>query len=137
MEIGDVEPQEELTLLLGIEQYLRADPKNRTERKLYAMDRLVAYFGEDSPLDKISVADIKGYRRQRLSEGVCNGTVNIEVSALSGVFTEQLERGTLELNPCSMVPCLPETQRDTYISWDDFQSILGVADWLRPILIVL
>jgi integrase len=136
-EISVAEPQQELTLLRGIEEYLKADPKNRTQRKLYAIDRLVECLGEDSPLDKISVAKIKSYRRERLSNGVSNGTINIEVSALSGIFTEQLERGTLEINPCSMVPRLPEPQRDTYISWDDFQSILQVADWLQPILVVL
>jgi len=137
VEIREADPQEELTLVRGIEEYLRADPKNRTERKLFAIDRLVEFFGEESPLDRITVARIKSYRLERLNVGVSNGTINIEVSALSGIFTEQLERGALEINPCSMVPRLPETQRDTYISWDDFQAILEVADWLEPILIVL
>jgi integrase len=85
-EIGDTEPQEELTLVRGIEEYIRADPKNRAARKL------------------------------------CAWTV---------------ERGTLEINPCSMVPRLPETQRDTYISWEQFLRILDVADRLRPIIILL
>jgi integrase len=136
-EIGEANPQEELTLVLAVEDYLRADSKNRAERKLYAIDRLVEHFGEDSPLDQVTVARIKGYRRERIAQGVSNGTINIEVSALSGIFTEQIERGNLEINPCSMVPRLPETQRDTYISWDDYQRILEVADWLRPILTVL
>lgn len=137
VEIEEPEPTEQLTLVRGIEEYLRADPKNRTERKLYAIDRLVEYFGEGYPLDTITVAKIKGYRRERLAQGVSNGTVNIEVSALSGIFTEQLERGTMEINPCSMVSRLPETQRDTYISWDDYQRIRNVSDWLNPILTVL
>jgi integrase len=68
---------------------------------------------------------------------VVNGTVNIEVSTLSGIFREQLERATLELNPCSMVPRLPEAQRDTYVSAQDFQRMLEVSGWLHPVVTML
>jgi integrase len=131
------DPKEELTLLDGIEDYLKAYEKNRRERKLFAVDHLVKYFGEDSPLAEITVSKIRRYRNHRLAEGVSNATVNIEVSTLSGIFREQLEQMTLELNPCSMVPRLPEMQRDTYVSWQDFQSMLEKADWLRPMMTLL
>jgi integrase len=136
-ELEAPDPQEALTLLLGIRDYLEADEKNRTERKVYAIDRLVEFFGEGTPLEKISVSQIKRYRRHRLSEGVSNGTVNIEISALSGIFREQLEKGALDSNPCSMVTPLPPTQRDTYISWTDFQEMRKVAGWLKPIVEIL
>jgi len=136
-ELGALDPQEELTLLLGIRHYLEADEKNRTERKVYAIDRLVEFFGEAIQLEKISVSQIKRYRKHRLSEGVSNGTVNIEISALSGIFREQLEKGALDSNPCLMVTPLPPTQRDTYISWTDFQEMRKVAGWLKPIVEIL
>ena len=136
-EIADQDPREELTLLQGFSDYLESDPRHRSERKIYAMDRLVEFFGEHSPLEKISVSGIKAYRRHRLAAGISNGTVNIEVSTLSGIFREQIERGNMEINPCSMVPRLPETQRDTYVSQDDFNAMLKVSDWLEPILTVL
>ena len=131
------DPREELTLLRGIKEYFESDERNRTQRKLFAIDRLVEFFGEHTPLDKISVSQIRRYRKQRLTNGLSNGTVNIEVSALSGIFREQLEQGSLEQNPCSMVPRLPETQRDTYIAWDDFLHMLAAADWLSPIVTIL
>jgi integrase len=136
-EIGQPPPRQEPTLVQCLEDYLEADPRNRTERKLFAMDRLVEFFGDHSILEDISVARIKAYRRHRLARGVSNGTVNIEVSTLSGIFREQIERGNLEINPCSMVQRLPETQRDTYISWNDFNAMLTVSGWLGPILTML
>jgi integrase len=36
-----------------------------------------------------------------------------------------------------MVSRLPETQRDVYISWDEFQKMLEVAGWLKPIMTML
>jgi integrase len=136
-ELDNPDPQQELTLLKTIKEYFQADERNRTQRKLYAIDRLVEYFGEGTPLEKITVSLVKKYRKHRTNAGVSNGTVNIEVSCLSGIFREQLEQGAMEMNPCSLVPRLPETQRDTYISWDDFQRMLGAADWLQPIITIL
>lgn len=135
MEDGD--PEQELTLLKAVREYVEADGRNRTRRKVHAIDRLIEFFGEHTPLTKITVSKIKRYRKHRLATGVSNGTVNIEVSALSGIFREQVEQETVDFNPCSMVAKLPEIQRDTYISWADFQRMLDVADWLKPILTVL
>jgi integrase len=136
-ELDNAEPQQELTLLKGVKEYLQADERNRTQRKLFAIDRLMEYFGETTPMDKLTVSQIRKYRKRRLNSGVSNGTVNIEVSALSGIFREQLEQVALDINPCSMVPRLPGSQRDTYISWSDFQRMLDVADWLHPMITML
>jgi len=69
--------------------------------------------------------------------GVSNATINIEVSVLSGFFRVELETRKLEFKPCSMLSRLPETQRDVYITWEQFQQMLGVSDWLTPIIIIL
>jgi len=36
-----------------------------------------------------------------------------------------------------MIKSLPEDQRDTYLSWADFNGLLEHADWLRDFLVVL
>lgn len=66
-----------------------------------------------------------------------NGTINIEISALSGIFREQLEMETIDSNPCSVIRRLPGNQRDSYISWDDSNRIMEVADWLHPIILIM
>jgi len=136
-ELSTQEPEKELTLFRGIKDYLDAAERNRTVRKVFAIDRLVEFFGEETPLEEISVLSVRKYRDHRLAQGITNATVNIEVSTLSGVFRVQLEKRTLEFNPCSMVSRLPETQRDVYISWDEFQQMLEVAGWLKPIITIL
>ncbi len=135
-ELATPEPTKELTLFQGINDYLNAAEKNRTERKVFSIDRLVEYFGEQIPLEDISVLSVRKYRDHRLDQGVSNATVNIEVSTLSGIIRVQLENRTLEFNPCSMVSRFPETQRDVYISWEEFQQMLEVAGWLKPIITI-
>jgi integrase len=136
-ELDTPEPGIELTLFQGIKDYLDAAERNRTERKVFAIDRIVEYLGESTSLEDISVLQIRKYRDHRLTQGVTNATVNIEVSTLSGIFRVQLEKRNLEFNPCSMVSRLPETQRDVYISWDEFQQMLEVAGWLKSIITIL
>jgi len=136
-ELATPEPEKELTLFQGIKDYLDATERNRTVRKVFAIDRIEEYFGESTPLKNITVLSVRKYRDHRLAQGVTNGTVNIEVSTLSGIFRVQVENRTLEFNPCSMVSRLPETQRDVYISWDEFQKMLEVAGWLKPIMTML
>lgn len=136
-ELATAEPEHELTLIRAIKDYVEVSEKNRTTRKVYAIDHLVEYFGEQTSLDGITVLQVRKYRDHRLADGVSNATVNIEVSALSGIFRVQLEKRTLEFNPCSMVSRLPETQRDEYVTWNQFQEMLGVSDWLGTILTIL
>ena len=60
--------------------------------------------------------------------------MNRETGVLSGIFRQQLEMERLETNPCSMVKRLPEKQRDTYLSWEDYRRLMEHAWWLRDIL---
>ena len=130
------EPEEVLTLEKAIKEYLQADEKHRRERNIFAVVRLLEHFGKDCPLANINVSRIKKYRLARL-EKVKNATVNREVAVLSGVFRVQLELEAVDYNPCRMVKSLPEEQRDTYLSWDDFNSLLEHADWLSDLLTLL
>jgi integrase len=132
-ELARPEPTEELTLIGAIKEYLRADPKHRVERNLCAINRLVEHFDEHYPLKDIRVADIRGYQRTR-SQKFENGTVNRELNVLSGIFRFQLEMERVEMNPCSMVHRLPENQRDSYLSWEDFNRVLEHSWWLHDII---
>jgi integrase len=130
------EPEEELTLEKATKDYLQADEKHRRERNIYAVVRLLEHLGKDSPLAEINVSKIKKYRQARL-EKVKNATVNREVAVLSGIFRVQLELETVDYNPCRMIRSLPEEQRDTYLSGDDFTRLLKNADWLGDLLTLL
>jgi integrase len=135
-ELARPEPTEELTLLKAVTEFLKADPRHRAERNLYAIDRLVEYFGEKVPLKDIKVPQLRVYRRVR-SEKVEHGTINREMSVLSAIFRVQMEKEALEFNPCMMVDRLPENQRDAYLSWEDFQGLLEHSWWIRDLLVML
>jgi integrase len=135
-EISRNEPQEELTLIRGIKEYLQADPKHGAERNVYAIDRLVEHFGENIALAEIKVPRIKAYRKAR-SEKVEHGTINREVGVLSGILRVQMEKEMLDSNPCMMISRLPENQRDSYLSWEDFNRLQEHSWWIRDILVVM
>lgn len=130
------EPEEELTLEKAMKDYLHADEKHRRERNIFATVRLLEYFGKDCPLADINVLRIKKYRLARL-EKVKNATVNREIAVLSGILRVQVELEAIDYNPCRMIKSLPEEQRDTYLSWKDFNALLDHADWMRDLLVLL
>jgi len=135
-ELAVPEPQREITLLMVIEDYLKADERYRTERNLYAIDRLVEHFGENFPVKELKVSHLRKYQRDR-QEVVENGTVNRELSALSGILRVQVELEAIDFNPCLMVKRLPENQRDSYLSWEDFNGLLEKSWWLHDLIVML
>jgi len=135
-ELARQELEEELTLIKATRDYLQADTKHRSERNLYAIDNIVGHFGEHYALKDIKVANVRDYQRAR-GQKVENGTVNREFGVLSGVFRLQLEWERIEMNPCAMVKRLPEKQRDSYLSWEDFSRLLDHSWWLQDILTMM
>ncbi|AFM24882.1 tyrosine-type recombinase/integrase [Desulfomonile tiedjei] len=135
-ELARPEPTEELTLIRATREYLKADPKHRSERNLYAIDRITEHFGEQYPLKDMKVAQIRKYQVARQKK-VENSTINREVSVLSGIMRNQVELGHLEFNPCLMARRLPANQRDSYLSWKDFNSLLKHSWWLHDVLVML
>jgi integrase len=129
-------PGAELTLMQAMAAYLEADPRHRSERNLSAIDRLVEHFTDNPRLKDIRVPQIREYRRARQAK-VENGTVNRELSVLSGVMRLHVELEILDFNPCTMIKRLPENQRDTYLSWEDFNRLLGHSWWIRDILVMM
>jgi integrase len=129
-------PGDEPTLIEATKQYLRADPRNRSERNLSAIDRLVGHFGENHRLKDIRVPQLRQYQRSR-QEKVENGTVNRELSVLSGIMRFQVELEALDFNSCTMIRRLPENQRDPYLSCEDFNRLLEHSWWIRDILVMM
>ena len=136
-ELARPEPEEELTLVIAVTEFFKADAKHRAERNLYAIDRLVEHFGEELPLKDIKVPQIREYQRAR-KQKVDNGTINREMKrAVFGNIPRPDGEEALEFNPCMMVDRLPENQRDAYLSWEDFQRLLQHSWWLHDILVML
>jgi integrase len=135
-ELSHPDPEEELTLIDAVKEYLRADSRHRSERNLYALNPIMAHFGEARSLKTIKVAQIKAYQRER-GKKVVNATVNRELAVLSGVMRLQVEQERLDFNPCGSAKRLPAHQRDSYLSWEDFNSLLENSWWLRDILVTL
>jgi integrase len=129
-------PNGEITLITAVKTYLKTDQKNRSERNLTAIDRLLEHWSENFRLKDIRVPEIRQYQRARLQK-VQNGTVNRELSVLSAIMRLHLEMECIDFNPCSMVKRLPENQRDTYLSWEDFNQLLENAWWIKPILMMM
>jgi len=129
-------PGDEPTLILAIKEYLRADPRHCSERNLTAIDRLIEHFGENLRLKDIRVPELRQYQRAR-QEKVENGTINRELSVLSGIMRCHVELEALDFNPCTMIKRLPENQRDTYLSWEDFSRLLEHSWWIQDILVMM
>jgi integrase len=132
-DLAALEPKKEITLLSAIEDYFRADEMNEAERNLFAIDRLMEHFKEHTPLKEIKTAQVKQYRTER-QKSVQNGTVNREFSVLSGIFRVQVDLENIDYNPCLGIKRLPENQRDTYLSWQDFNLLLEHSWWLRDVI---
>jgi integrase len=129
-------PGEEPTFFEAIKEYLQADPRHGEERNLYAIDRLVEHFGENTRLKDVRVPQVRQYQRAR-QQYRANGTVNRELGVLSGIMSVQMELEKHDFNPCKMVNRLPENQRDTYLSWQDFNRLLDHSGWIHDILVML
>lgn len=43
----------------------------------------------------------------------------------------------MEYHPCLVTKRLPSIQRETYLSWEDFQKVLEDSWWLHDILVLL
>jgi integrase len=128
--------EEDVTLISAVKSYLSADPKHRTERNLYAIDRLIEHFGEDIPIKDIKVPRVRRYQKER-QKTVANATINREVAVLSGILRVQVELEIVDFNPCMLVKRLPANQRDSYLSWEDFNNLLEHSWWLHDILVTL
>jgi len=135
-ELANPEPRKELTLIQAIESFLRSDSRNRSERNLTAIDRLMEHFDESAALKEIKVPQIREYQRSR-QEKVENATVNRELTVLSAIMRNQVELENLDFNPCTMVARLPENQRDTYLSFEDFEILLENSWWIGDIVKML
>lgn len=135
-DLSALDPKKEITLLSAIDDYLESDDKHRAKRNKFVIDRLIDFFSEHIPLKEIRVPHVKQYRRERQKK-VQNGTVNREFSVLSGIFRVQVELEHLDFNPCLGFKRLPENQRDTYLSWKDFNLLLEHSWWLRDVVTML
>lgn len=116
--------------------YLKAASTNRTERNLFAIDRIVEHIGEQISPREIKVSGLRDYQRAGQKK-VANSTVNREPAVLCGVMRVQVENQLLDFNLCLHVRRLPANQRDSYLSWEDYNRLLDHSWWMRDIVVML
>ena len=121
---------EKVTLGEFAKEYL-IHKKNSTQLCTYIRDEvsvnlhLVPYFGKEY-LFNISPHKIFSYQSKRLSEGVCNATVNREVACLKHLLNTGVTWKRIKANPIKAVPKLKEPPgRLRYLALEEINKLLG------------
>jgi integrase len=136
---------EKVTLEEFAKEYL-IHKKNSTQACTYVRDEvsvnlhLVPYFGKEY-LFNITPHKIFSYQTKRLSEGVCNATVNREVACLRHLLNMAVQWKRIKTNPIKNVPRLKEPPgRLRYITLEEINNLLANCPDpphpLRPIITV-
>ena len=87
--------------------------------------KILSVFGK-MPVDKIKPEHIRQYMDKRGE--IVQVTANREHSFMSKVFSWGYERGKAKSNPCRGVKKITETPRDRYITDEEYNSVLRLAD---------
>ena len=121
---------EKVTLGEFAKEYL-IHKKNSTQACTYARDEvsvnlhLVPYFGKEY-LFNITPHKIFSYQTKRLSEGVCNATVNREVGCLRHLLNMAIQWKRIKMNPIKAVPRLKEPPgRLRYLTLEEINNLLA------------
>lgn len=127
-----VRQQRRMTLSEWLTQYIneRADLKDSTKLTLRSAQRcLLAYFGEAKPIRSIAKDDAKrwriwlatqGNRRDADRDSMADETVRRRTGIAKQFFAEALERGLVDENPFSKLPCTTRgnAKRQVFVSAD-------------------
>lgn len=120
---------EKVTLKEFAKEYL-IHKKNSTQLNSYVRTELsvnlhlVSYFGKEY-LFNITPHKIFSYQSKRLSEEVCNATVNREVGCLNNILNTAVTWKRIKSNPLKGVPRLKEPPgRVRYLSLEEINKLL-------------
>ena len=121
---------EKVTLKEFSKEYL-IDKKNSTQLNTYVGIELrvnlhlVSYFGKEF-LFNITPHKVFSYQTKRLSEGVCNATVNREITCLSNLLNTAVTWKRIKSNPIMKIKRLKEPPgRVRYLSLEEINRLLG------------
>ena len=93
-------------------------PKGRTLQRFYG----------NTPVSKISVADVKNFRNTRLAQGIARRTANLELILLRCIFGHAIDGGHGRENPAKQIKLLKLDKTEKVIpSALDFNRLLEAA----------
>lgn len=97
-------------------------------RKVSVAKHLLEYFGS-RPVNQIEADDIEQYREKRLTQGILNGTIDLEVQVLRSMFNMAIRRKQIhpDSKPGEFVQ-LGEVNPRRIITDDEFEQMLDHAD---------
>ena len=100
--------------------------------------RLVAYFGENRPIDSIDCGDADQWPEQMLKDGLSPATVGREVKRARQFFRVAVRRRLIEENPFTEVsaPAQVNTSRSHFVTRDTTEKVLTACPDVEWQLIV-
>jgi len=112
-----------------IEQYIdsRVDLKQRTKWMLQQAQRsLIAYFGEDKPLDDINEADAELWRLSMVKQGLADATIRKRCQHAKQFYARALKQKLVESNPFTALPSSskPNPARMVFVSQADIEKVI-------------
>lgn len=121
---------EKITLEEFAKEYL-IYKKNSTQQNTHCRNELsvnlhlVPYFGKEF-LFNITPHKSFSYQNERLKEGVCNATVNREISCLKNLLNTAVVWKRIKVNPIKDIPKLKEPPgRLRYLALDEINTLLA------------
>ncbi|WP_145291421.1 site-specific integrase [Rosistilla oblonga] len=141
--VGLVDDRSTTRLLAFVDEYIvgRKDLKPRTVTKFNATkDYMVAHFGADSDMRKVTEADGKAFRIYLLSQknsqgkGMAENTVRKHTQIAKQFFNHAVSRKLLRVNPLTGLPStvMPNKERMHYITHEDAAAVIDAcpdAQW--------
>ena len=98
-------------------------------RKFSVISHLFNYFGKGKPIHRIEADDIEHYRKNRITEGVVHGTVDLEVQVLRSMYNLAVKRKKI---PAEALPGefyqVREINPRRIITDDEYERIIAHAD---------
>ncbi|MBS0351237.1 MAG: site-specific integrase [Proteobacteria bacterium] len=123
-----------------LETQISTDAKN-LKSKIYQLQLHLIPFLSNKPLDKIDDLDVEYYKKKRLNQGVCEGTINRELSVLSHLFTKAVEWKWLNNKPAAIKKYKENSNRITYLTVEQIDRLLTAAKqdenkYIYPFIII-
>ena len=138
----DRSESEQTTLTEALDRYGRevSSLKKSGRIELYRIGTIKADSIGKLPLAKIRGADVAAYRDRRLSVGLSENSVRLELALLSNLFTVAAKEWRMEslTNPVLAVrkPAASRPRERRLVGDEEARLLASCADWLRPMVIL-
>ncbi|MDH4246280.1 MAG: site-specific integrase [Deltaproteobacteria bacterium] len=100
--------------------------KDLNFKKMRLEKHLVPFF-KDTPLSKISTFDVERFKKNRLSEGARNGTINRELACLSHLLNKSEEWGWMAHRPAKINRLKEDRGKINYLTKTQIGSLIDAS----------